>query len=93
MAPALSVRARMNGDKELLKAEELAEILGLELSTFRTLVAKGKIPHAIDVSGKGMQRWRRREIAGILYILEVTATGRIRLSTPEEAERDAARDP
>lgn len=53
---------------ELLSAREGAKILGVGLSTFWRLAAKGKVPQPIKIGGS--TRWRRADIEALYATAE-----------------------
>lgn len=75
--------------KEYLSSEEIAMRLGLEESTFLKMVHAGKLPQGMLVTGGKLKKWKRADVAGIAYMLEVMAT-RMRKSTDDEQEKDTA---
>ena len=79
----------MDTEKEFMRAEEIAARLGLETSTFLSMVAKGSLPQGMLVTGGKLKRWRKEDVAGIKYLLDCIGFARFRKSTPDEEDRDA----
>lgn len=81
----------MKDEKEFLSAEEMAAMIGIELSMFRRLISKGTIPQGSELEGGKIRKWTRsRDLPGIIWLLDVQK--RIKKQTPDEEEADAAGD-
>jgi excisionase family DNA binding protein len=79
----------MDSEKEFLTANEMADKLGLQVTTFKRLVATGVLPHAMPITGGKLKLYKRSEIAGMLWLIDLRAMNRLRKSTPNEIEADA----
>lgn len=78
----------MDGEKEFLTAQEMAARLGLQVTTFKRLVATGVLPHAMAITGGKLKLYKRSEVPGMLWLLDLKAMDRLRKSTKDEEEAD-----
>jgi predicted DNA-binding transcriptional regulator AlpA len=74
--------------KKFLSAKECASALGLEVKTFRAMVAIGDLPQPVPITGKRLKMWPAAEIEHMAWMISVCE--RFRRSTDDE--KDAAED-
>lgn len=76
----------MDQKPKYLTAKEVAVMLGLELSTFRKMVAKGALPQAYQV-GPNLRLWAKEDVKAMEWHLRNAP--RFRKSTLDEEDKDA----
>jgi len=76
----------VNETPQFLTAKEVAVKLGLEPSTFASMVSKGDLPHGVEITGKKLKMWPSEDVAGIAWLLKCRS--RMRKSTVDEAESE-----
>lgn len=77
-------------DPAFLTAKELAIRLGIELNTFRRMVAAGELPNGVAITGKKLKMWPLADVEGMKWI--INARSRMKKQTPDEEEKDAGND-
>lgn len=79
----------MEAGKEFLTASEVSELLGLQVDTFRDLVAKSWFPQAHPVSTR-IRVWSREDVQDMVYTLKNMI--RFKVMTPDEAAKEELLD-
>ncbi len=76
---------RMTKSQRFYTTKEVASELGLELSTFKKMVAIGQLPQPVQM-GKRLRMWTFDDIQAMAWLL--VNVGRLRKSTEDEEESE-----